>query len=38
MMNAWLKSPKILRVFGCSEHLRKSGIKTAFMGLQKDLG
>jgi len=37
-MNAWLKSEKILRVCGCSENLRKSGIETAFMGLQKDLG
>jgi len=29
------KDPKGI---GCSEQLRKSGIKTAFMGLQKDLG
>jgi len=32
VMNAWLTSPKILRVFGCSEHLKKNGTKTVFMG------
>jgi len=37
VMNAWLKSPKILRVFGCSEHRRNGGIKTAVTGLQEDL-
>ena len=33
-----IEKSKILRVFGCSEHLREIGIKTAFMGLQKDPG
>jgi len=38
VMNAWLESPKILRVFEYLEHLKKGSTRTVFKGLQKGLG